>query len=141
MVEILSDYAKSFLGLPYTWTGDDPISGFDCSGLVSEILRASGVVPWNFRTNAQGIYDKFVSNSSSNVYQPGALAFYGPSVSQIGHVGFLISPHLMIEAGGGNSETTTDQVRIEKNAFVRIRPVKYRRDFLITLRPYYPGSI
>ena len=37
------DYIKRFIGRPYSWGGDDPMSGFDCSGLIHETLQAVGL--------------------------------------------------------------------------------------------------
>lgn len=134
-------YALSLLGTPYFFGGDDPISGFDCSGLACELLRSTGVVPYNFRANAQGIFDLFEKNSASNTVGLGTLAFYGEKYNAITHVAFCLDSDSMIESGGGDSHTTSAESAIQKNAFVKIRPIKYRRDFLLTLKPCYPGNI
>jgi hypothetical protein len=47
----------------------------------------------------------------------------------------------MVEAGGGGSDTITDEVAIKRNAFVRIRPIRYRKDFQQVIMPMYPGRI
>lgn len=130
-------YAYSFIGKPYVFGGDDPISGFDCSGFVSELLRAAGVVPPHYRDTAQGIYNLLDKTGSFNALLPGALAFYGENALKITHVGFCLDSRFMIEAGGGDSSTTTPAVQIQKNSFVRLRPIRYRQDFLFTLRPTY----
>jgi hypothetical protein len=40
----------------------------------------------------------------------------------------------MIEAGGGDANTNTIEEAILKNAFVRLRPYKYRKDWLDTIK-------
>lgn len=40
--ERVAAYALRFQGVPYVWGGNDP-SGFDCSGFVQYVYRASGV--------------------------------------------------------------------------------------------------
>lgn len=137
----LKNYAIQLIGTKYVFGGDDPVGGFDCSGFVSELLRASGVVPWNYRNTAQGIYNLFDKNGSYNKYGVGSLAFYGKDANHITHIGFCIDSETMIEAGGGDSTTDNDSTAIEKNAFVRVRPIKYRKDFLFVIRPPYPGLI
>lgn len=135
---ILRAYALSMIGKPYFWSGDDPVSGFDCSGLVSELLRAAGVVPNSYRDTAQGLYTKFSADGDVNRWAFGSLAFYGKDWNSITHVGFALDSYCMIEAGGGNSETTTEATASTRNAFVRIRAIKYRKDFLGVVRPRYP---
>lgn len=132
----LIDYARSFIGTPYKWGGSNPISGFDCSGLVQEILASAGIDPPGDQT-AQSLYDHFVSRSTPNVRQAGVLAFYGPSIGKITHVAFMIDPYRVIEAGGGGSKTLTREDADRMNAFVRERLVNHRPDLLVTLKPNY----
>jgi cell wall-associated NlpC family hydrolase len=137
--EHLMAYALAMIGKPYFWGGDDPVGGFDCSGLCSEILRASGVVPYKFRTNAQGILNLFRTGGFP-VCEPGfgALAFYGKSPNEVDHIAFCIDEHTIIEAGGGDSSTVNAARASAQNAFVRMRPVKFRKDFLFCYMPAYP---
>lgn len=132
--EFLKLYALSFLGRPYMYGGDDPIYGLDCSGFISELARAAGWIKWNERLNAQEFYNLFHFQKFSSVPELGALAFFGKGGSQVEHVGFCLDAVTMIEAGGGDS-TTTDMAQASKrNAFVRMRPITFRRDFLCTAK-------
>lgn len=133
----LIDYARSFLGLPYIYGGNNPLTGMDCSGFVCEVLKSAGVIGHREDLSAQQLYDRFSLNGSVGVEQLGALAFFGKSVVDVGHVGILIDPYRMIEAGGGESTTVNLEEAKKRNAFVKIRPFKYRSDFLVTIRPRY----
>lgn len=126
----------SFVGLPYIWGGDDPIVGFDCSGLVQEILASAGIDPPGDQS-AQALYDKLYETSSLNVYGPGSVAFYGKSVREITHVAFMIDTYRIVEAGGGGSKTLTREDAAKQNAYVRIRTVKHRLDLVAVLKPRY----
>jgi cell wall-associated NlpC family hydrolase len=137
-LSLLKQYAISLIGTKYFYSGDDPISGFDCSGLACELMRAAGVVPYNFRNNAQGLASLMRSEGTPCHEEPGALAFYGKSLTEVSHVGFCLDDTTMVEAGGGDSTTIIDPVASRQNAFVRLRPIKYRRDFLFTVMPPYP---
>ncbi|MFC1535727.1 NlpC/P60 family protein, partial [Candidatus Neomarinimicrobiota bacterium] len=44
MKKIASSIAFHFVGLPYLWGGDDAVAGYDCSGLVIEILKSVGLL-------------------------------------------------------------------------------------------------
>lgn len=134
---LLKQYLISLAGTKYFYSGDDPVSGFDCSGLACEFLRATGLVSWNFRTNAQGLLNHFEHSGSFNAWGFGALAFYGQDARQVVHVGICLDSKHMIEAGGGGPDTTTAEAASDKNAFVRIRPIKYRKDFLCVIKPFY----
>lgn len=136
-IESLISYAKSFIGLPYIWGGSHPSQGYDCSGLVQEILASVGMDPKLDQT-AQMLADYFLLNGVE-VWEPkpGALAFYGKNKEHITHVAFCISPFLLIEAGGGDSTCTSVDKAIAKKAFVRIRPTGHRSDRVLILMPNY----
>lgn len=138
-LEIAIQYAKTFIGKPYIWGGDDPILGFDCSGLVQEILASIGMDPPGDQT-AQGLYYYFRDkrNGFEGVDGPGCLYFFGLSIQEITHVGFGIDcPELMLEAGGGGSKSVNAAKAAELNAYVRIRPCRRRNDLVAVVLPRY----
>lgn len=132
----LMQYAMSFLGVPYIWGGNNRLTGMDCSGLVCELLRSAGEIGSEDLT-AQGIYDKVHLTGSHQAYLPGALAFFGESVTKITHVGMLVDKYRMIEAGGGGRECLTVADAAKRGAMVRIRPLKSRKDLVAVIRPRY----
>jgi cell wall-associated NlpC family hydrolase len=132
--EIAIQYALSFLGLPYRWGGDDPIHGFDCSGLVQEILASVGMDPPGDQT-AHGLFQYFLTRNAGSAGS-GALAFYGKA-DAITHIAMLINDTTIIEAGGGGSKTQNMQDAANQNAFVRLRPLKHRKDLVAVLLPNY----
>lgn len=135
MDKVIYDYAMRLVGLPYRWGGDDTIDGFDCSGLVVELLQAAGKLPHGVDENAQGLHKRFKGKSLSDLPCFGTLAFYGSSLHEITHVAFCLTDTHVLEAGGGGSSTTSKEKAASQNAFVRIRPAKYRKDFLCFIYP------
>ena len=129
--------SMQFLNTPYLWGGDD-FSGFDCSGLVQEILAIAGADPPGDQT-AQAHFDHFSQepNHVSGEPQAGAIAFFGSNHLSIIHVGFMIDKYKMIEASGGGSHVVTPQDAIKYNAFVKLRPLSRRRDLLAVFMPDY----
>jgi len=136
MNELIS-YAKSFIGVPYIYGGEHPAKGFDCSGLVQEILRSVGLDP-KFDQSAQMLNDYFMIEGKK-LWEPqaGALIFYGKSEESISHVAFCISNTQLIEAGGGDSSCKDIPSAVAKGAFVRIRPIDHRKDRVNILLPAY----
>lgn len=135
----LIEYALALLAKSprYQWGGDDPIAGFDCSGFVLELLKACGEIAHGTpKMSAQQIYNHYEKIGSSTL-GPGTLAFYGSDSSRVVHMGFCLTSNLMLESGGGDSTTTTEERAIAQNAFIRMRPLGYRKDFLCTLKPAY----
>lgn len=135
-MEFMIRYALTFIGKPYRWGGSSPMNGFDCSGLIQEILASVGMDPPGDQT-AQALFDHFEKNGSLGVQKAGALAFYGKSVTQITHIAFMIDPYRVIEAGGGGSKTQTLQDAIDQGAYVRMRLLKHRSDLVATVMPRY----
>lgn len=129
-------YAMALLGTPYRWGGDDPIYGFDCSGLIQELLGAVGMKPKADLT-AQGLYQHFKFSSRKDVRAIGALVFYGQDIEKINHVAMMVSENQIIEAGGGGSKTTSLDLAAQQNAWVRIRRIDNRKDLVAILMPDY----
>lgn len=141
--KVLYDYAMRFVGLPYRWGGDDPMAGYDCSGLVIELLQSCGLLPHRYDNTAQGLYNHFVRKNAVSLTESefGALLFYGTGLKKITHIGFGLDHYRMLEAGGGGSSTTSEDAAIARNAFVRIRPATYRKDIVAILKPHYHTPI
>ncbi|HET8600654.1 MAG TPA: peptidoglycan-binding protein [Segeticoccus sp.] len=81
--------AQQNLGIRYTWGGDTPGEGFDCSGYVKYVLSKAGInISARTAAGQQGTF------SGTSNPQPGDLVFFG---SPAYHVG--------IYAGGGQMYT------------------------------------
>lgn len=142
-MDVLVQYAFALMikSKQYFYGGDDPIQGFDCSGFVQELMKAAGEIPaMSQKMSAISLFASFnlaVNGKQVEYATPGTLAFFGKDEHSIVHVGFCVSPYLMLEAGGGDSSTVTEQVAIDRNAFIKLRPIRYRKDFLCYIRPHY----
>lgn len=136
-MDFLIKYAMSFIGLPYRWSGDDSIDGFDCSGFVQEVLSSVGMDPRGDQT-AQGLYDYFKSSDGQRgVLSRGSLCFFGSSETRISHIAIAIDSWRIIEAGGGGSNTVSRAAAAKHNAFIRIRPINSRSNLIESIFPSY----
>ena len=125
-----------FVGLPYIWGGDDPIIGYDCSGLVQELLASVGMDPKGDQT-AQSLYNHFIGLADPFKRGCGALVFYGSDAFHITHVAMMVDSFRIIEAGGGGSKTVTKEDSASQNAYIRMRPYDNRGDIVAILMPRY----
>lgn len=137
--EIAVRYAWSWLGRPYRWGGDDP-SGIDCSGLVIEILQGVGLLPHGWDGSAAMIFDRFKKyelDDNGDRPLPGTLVFYKNAGGLITHVGIVLDRDVVLQAGGGGSSTITEEDAWKQNAFVKLRPIDYRKDARILVDPFF----
>jgi cell wall-associated NlpC family hydrolase len=123
-----------YLGTPYKWGGNCPPDGYDCSGLVCELLKAQGLLSSKEDYSAAQLFNLFKDNQTLKPRR-GTLAFYGKNLSAISHVAYCINGTQIVEAGGGNADTKTLADAIERQACVRIRPYNYRSDLLVMVNP------
>jgi len=121
--EISTKVAWAMLNRPYRWGGDDPLAGWDCSGLCIEILRAVGIFPRQGDATAASLEKMYPVVPTPH---EGCLAFWAGSDGHINHVAYMLDGEHCIEAGGGGSTTTTEDAAIEQNAYVRVRTVASR---------------
>jgi len=135
--DVMVEYLMKFMGTPYIWMGNNPLHGFDCSGLVCEGLRSIGLIRRAEDLNSQMLHNKWPVAKRTVPPQRGDLLFFGKDSEQITHVAIAYSGGLMIEAGGGDSRSTTKEIAAMQNAFVRIRPISFRGDLVGTSRPPY----
>lgn len=139
MKNLMQSWLIQNINLVYRWGGSNSVTGYDCSGLAQEFLVSFGSHPDNGKTDhtAQALYNYFSKNQTAkeNFYDTGALVFFGPSKTNISHVGILLNDRLMVEAGGGGSRTLTVDDAIKQNAFTRVRPITNRKDLQAVLMP------
>lgn len=125
--EIALELAKNFINLPYKWGGNDPREGFDCSGLIVEILQSVGIVGEKEDYTANGLAYKF---EDTDVLEPGNLVFWDwNNDGKIDHVEMIAlvddsGEIFTLGASGGSSATTTPQDSSNQNAYVKIRPMR-----------------
>jgi cell wall-associated NlpC family hydrolase len=129
------DYIKRFIGLPYIWGGDDPLAGFDCSGLIIEVLQAVGLLANGSDYTAAQLYEKFEAGALPNHGYAGCLVFwyYGEAII---HVEMMIDDLHTVGASGGGSKTKSIADAIKNNAFVKQRPLFYRGDKFLIVDPF-----
>ncbi len=117
----LTDYALNFIGTKYSWGGNTPGEGFDCSSFVCEVLRSKYTsVP---DMTAQQLYHWAKQRSQVSGIQRNSILFFGKSIDQITHVELAANISQTVGAGGEGREETT-------KGFVRIRNTKYRTDLV-----------
>lgn len=125
---------SALLGTPYKWGGNCAPDGYDCSGLVCELLKSQGLLSHKEDYSASQLFSIFRDNQTTKARR-GTLAFYGKNLASISHVAYCINPTQVVEAGGGNAETKTVADAIARQACVRIRPINYRSDLLVMVNP------
>lgn len=116
--------AERQLNEPYIWGGDDPLRGFDCSGLMNEVLKAAGVLPREGDWTAEQLAGKFPRVNEAAL-KPGCLLFWNRG-TKIGHVEMVYAiiggTIFTIGASGGGYTTTSPEEAAKQNAFVKVRP-------------------
>ena len=120
--------ALKYIDIPYVWGGESKSEGgFDCSGLVYNVLRDVGIC--SIRDTAQGYFNRFKNNP--NTTQAGALLFFGKSTDKISHVAISCGDGTMIESIGTKSNTKN-----KPGKGVSISKINRRKDLVACRLPY-----
>jgi cell wall-associated NlpC family hydrolase len=123
---LATNIAMKFIGLPYRWGGDNPMTGFDCSGFCIEILKSVGVLPRSGDWTAHGLWDRFRSQSVDSAAEGCLVFWWNSDRTRIIHVEYCINSELSIGASGGGSSTTSEQAAIAADAYIKVRPYESR---------------
>lgn len=128
---------KRNLGLPYRWGGNDPMYGFDCSGLMIEVLKSVGIVERNFDTTSDGLSRLF---PETDILQPGVMVYWDwDKDGKVDHVEMIASVDdngeiYTVGASGGGSATTSLDSAAASDAYVKVRPL--RAGYLLANDPF-----
>lgn len=138
-MNLLVAYAFQFVGVPYKYGGNNPLTGMDCSAYVGSVLRAGGVLQHDY--SAQGLFDYLSIHGLSGKVGTGSVVFFGQDTEHISHVGFCVNKDLMLEAGGGDHTVLTLEDAAKRDAFIKLSPITRRQDLVATIMPYYRLSL
>jgi cell wall-associated NlpC family hydrolase len=100
--------ALQYLGVPYRWGGESPVTGWDCSGFVTYILHTKHGynLPSNVHTTAAGF---LVWRGARTI--PRSSCGAGDLVCWATHVAIATGPDTMVEAPGRGKPTRTSRIR------------------------------
>jgi cell wall-associated NlpC family hydrolase len=87
--------ALAYLGVPYRFGGDDPVRGFDCSGLVRFVFRDALGIELPRRSDEIG---RAGSAIELERLQPGDLVFFNTLGRAFSHVGIYIGDGRFVHA-------------------------------------------
>jgi len=103
--EEISIEAMSLVGIPYRWGGNTPDSGFDCSGLVTYVVRRAASVNLP-RTTEQ--MESVGTPINPDEISPGDLIFFNTTGRAHSHVGIYVGQYRFV-----NAPSTGGTVRID----------------------------
>ena len=105
----LEDYSIAAIGLvgvPYTYGGNTPKGGFDCSGLIRYVYQKVGRINIPRTTQEMGRYGQSLGNLAP---APGDLVFFNTQGDAYSHVGIYVGQGRFVHA-----PSTGGTVRLEK---------------------------
>jgi len=105
--ESVANSALSYRGMPYIYGAQSPSRGFDCSGLVSYVLRKKGLHPPR-TASAQAHYGTPVSRKN---LKPGDLVFFAGTYKRgVSHVGIYIGNNNFVHAANPSKGVRVDSL-------------------------------
>lgn len=96
------------LGTPYSWGGDDPVDGFDCSGLALFVFRETAGIDLPRTSRAQRQAGDTVAR---NRLRPGDLVFFATNRRGVtSHVGIYIGQGQFVHAPSRGAQVRVDKL-------------------------------
>lgn len=112
------------------------MAGFDCSGLIVEVLQAVGLIPHRSDFTAAALYEKFKMGAVAEGYAGCLVFWYSGDAEKIVHVEMMVDDFHIVGVSGGGLKTKTVADAIAQNAFVKMRPIGYRGDGYLIVDPF-----
>ena len=95
--ETIIALSERLMGSPYLWGGKTPF-GYDCSGFVQSVYRASGIEIK--RDTSLQIKDQRMRSTDLSKASKGDLIFFDMDGNGVDHVGILYNQEMVIHCGG-----------------------------------------
>ena len=97
----LTGYAESLLGVPYRYGGNDPDSGFDCSGFVTHVYRHTLGIELPRSSTDMSHRGHAIGRAA---LRAGDLVFFNTQHHKFSHVGIYLGDNHFIHSpsSGGN---------------------------------------
>ena len=102
------DYARQYVGNPYSWGGNSLTNGIDCSHFVYQVLKNTGNYSGGYVTSG-GWASQGTAVSSIDEAQAGDVVVYS------GHVGIYDGNGNLVEAKGSKYGITNDRSATSKS--------------------------
>jgi cell wall-associated NlpC family hydrolase len=110
------------IGTPYVWGGDDPVDGFDCSGLTQFVFRETAGIDLPRTAREQRHEGKDVKRQE---LKPGDLVFFNTTRRRtVSHVGIYIGQNQFVHAPTRGSKVRVDSMN---NSYWSKRYIAARR--------------
>ncbi|MCR5090711.1 MAG: SH3 domain-containing protein [Oscillospiraceae bacterium] len=116
----IASYALSFVGYPYTWGGNSPATGFDCSGFVQYVYSQFG---YTTSRVANDVLGDGVHVDPADIQPGDVLCFYSSS-SYVGHVGIYIGNDTFVHAANSATGVVTTSL---SEGYYALRGYEIRR--------------